>query len=185
MVDAVLAFTVLVLATAIALLFAMVGELASRVPEFSRAINRDQLRPVEGAKIGHVPASWPAPLGRLANDDNALLLVLSSACASCEEVGRQLHNEAPNTGLAIVISCGSRETGEAFVTRHDLRSHDHFIDVGGNWVRGEFGVMVSPAGLVLRRGRLESALIVQELKSVVQLMSERSPIPENIGGVIA
>jgi hypothetical protein len=185
MVDVVVAFTMLVLAAAIALLFAMVGELASRVPEFNRAINRDPLRPVEGAKLGHVPASWPAALGNLAADENALLLVLSSACASCEDVGRQLHNVAPNPGVALLVSCGSRETGEAFVARHDLKSIDHFIDVGGNWVRGEFGVMVSPAGLLLRRGRLESALIVQDLKSVFKLMSEPSPIPEHIGGVIA
>src|SRR5215472_10394160 len=112
MVDAVLALTVLVLAAATAILFAMVGELASRIPEFSRATNPGQLQPIDGAQIGHVPDSWPVPLRHLAIIDKSVLLVLSSACASCEELGRQLQRERPSANMAVLVSCATRESGE-------------------------------------------------------------------------
>jgi hypothetical protein len=84
MVTAALAAAILVLAGAIVLLFAMFGELNSRVPEMTG--RKAFVRPLSDAPIGHVVAKWPAPLEQLNAGDRSVLLALSTACAACEQV---------------------------------------------------------------------------------------------------
>jgi len=185
MLNLVFAFTLLVFACAIVLLFAMFGELASRVPESPRIAKRVPLRPVEGARIGHQSTSWPPKLERLATEERGILLVLSTVCASCADIAHKLGADPRFArDLVIAISCGSKEAGDAFVTRHGLQDIDHFVDLQGEWVREQFAIMVSPSGLFFSGGRLQSAYIFQDIDSVLA-GPQAVPIPEHIGGVFA
>jgi len=159
-------FALLVLAAAMVVLFAMMGELSSRVPE-PGSIQRDTtVRPVEEAKIGHAPGVWPEGLPDPAG---AVLLVLSTACGSCKQVAEQLGADRAHTDwpeLAVVVSTAGRQTGQEFVAAHGLDRFPHYIDEGGEWIMGEFGVQLSPTALVLRSGKLTSAYVFNDVASL-------------------
>lgn len=165
--DVVFAAALLVLAAAIVLLFAMVAELAARIPAAPGGAPDRTVTPLGEAHIGAAPDDWPEPLAATtAGRDQALLLVLSSACASCEDVAGQLSSELDAGELAdtaVLVSCGDRAVGEDFVGRYRLRRLPCYVDDGGRWVKGAFGVQTSPSALFLRDGRLESALVFTDL----------------------
>jgi hypothetical protein len=167
-------FALLTLAAAIVVLFAMMGELSSRVPEPGAAQRDTTVRPVEDARIGHAPQVWPAGLPDPAD---AVLLVLSTACGSCKDVAGQLGTDPAHADwpeVAVVVSTAGKQTGEEFVTTHGLDRFPHYIDEGGEWTVGEFGVQLSPTALVLRSGRLASAHVFNDVTSLRNAIEEPS-----------
>ncbi|MES9542605.1 MULTISPECIES: hypothetical protein [unclassified Actinomadura] len=149
-------FALLLLTAAVVVLFAMLGELATRVPDpDDRPV--PVVRPLDGTNIGREPGEWPAGLP---DRDDAVILVLSTVCASCQTIAKQLAAEPEHLAwaeLGLVISTGAREGGEDFVTANRLGSYRHHVDEGGAWTRAEFAVEISPTALVFRGGRLASA----------------------------
>lgn len=146
----------LVLAAAIVMLFAMLGELASRVPEPEP--QRTWIEPIEDIQTGQMPKKWPAELARvLEPDHSALLIVLSTVCTSCRAIAAELANHTDWVGAALVVSTPVAANGRAFVAEFGLGSFPHYVDENGNWVRTEFGVESSPIALVIRDGRLVDA----------------------------
>jgi hypothetical protein len=147
----------LVLTAAVVVLYAMLAELAARVPERSGPTRNREIRPLDEARVGHAPDVWPAVLP---HRERSVVLVLSTICNACEDVARQLVSDPGHPDWAeasLVISTGARIRGEEFVTRNRLGQFPHFVDEGGEWVSGEFGIQSSPSALVFHGGRLESA----------------------------
>lgn len=182
MIDLLFAFVLLFMAAAIVVLFAMLGELAARIPEPARTRFGSSIKLVEGARIGHVASWWPQQLAYLKEGRNAVLLVLSSACASCEDIGRQLRQGADSRAseFGILVSCGNAESGQDFLSRHGIRKANSYIDRGGEWVRGEFNVMMSPVALLFKEGRLQTALVFDDLDALHKIADDGqllSPIP--------
>jgi hypothetical protein len=168
-VELVFGFALLVLAGAIVVLFAMFGELAARVDEPGGPSRWSGTRPLEEARIGHEPADWPVELRSVAAADQSLLLVLSTACGSCQEVATQLGaipDKSAVGSLSFLLSTSSATTGQEFVEHHGLTWMPHYVDVGGAWVRNEFGVQMSPVGLVLSHGRLEAAHVFGDVAAM-------------------
>lgn len=146
----------LLLAAAIVMLFAMLGELASRVPEPEP--QRTWMEPIEGIQLGQMPKSWPAELAQVPERDHSVLLVvLSTVCTSCRAIAAELVNHTDWSEAALVVSTPAAANGKAFVAEFGLESFPHYIDEGGDWVRSEFGVESSPIALVVREGRLAGA----------------------------
>lgn len=173
----------LVLVAAVVLLFAMFGELTSRLPtDREQAAARDpEVRPLEDARIGVEPRSWPDGLAGLSAagvadiDEARPVLVLSTACATCKDVAEQLSEELDRGGggdLAVVVSTAERERGEQFVERYGLHRLAHHVDEGGRWVAGEFNVRMSPTALVMRGGRLESAHVFQDVQALRRTVAQ-------------
>ncbi|MEV4756497.1 hypothetical protein AB0J86_15480 [Micromonospora sp. NPDC049559] len=157
----------LVLACAVVLLFAMLGELASRVPTQDQTPSK-QVEPIENAKLGAEPLEWPAELAHVPARDASVVLVLSSSCASCEKIAAQVPAALDRgVDLTVVVSCGIRERGEDFAKRHGFHRTHTYIDHGGTWSTQKFGVDSSPAALLFRRGRLQTALLFWDLDSVL------------------
>lgn len=166
--EVIFAFALLLLAGAIVVLFAMLGELASRVPDPGR---RDRtVLPLEGARVGHTPATWPDELSAIAaTTERTVVLVLSTVCATCEDVARQLAADIGRDDvddLALVVSCEQSPTGEEFLARHGLQRLPAYIDPGGHWAKSELGVAVSPTAVVLRGRQLAAALVFQDLTAL-------------------
>lgn len=167
--EMVFGFALLVLAGAVVVLFAMFGELASRVGDPARPGRSSGTQPLEEARIGHEPAGWPAELHAIAAAEHSLLLVLSTACGSCRDVATQLDaitDRRAADSLSFLLSTSSAATGRQFVEEHGLTWMPYYIDVGGEWVRSEFGVQTSPVGLVLSGGRLRAAHVFSDLASM-------------------
>lgn len=157
----------LLLVVAVVVLFAMFGELASRVP--GRAEPDRTVRPYEHARIGATPAMWPDPVGDFVaqrRSTTAVLIVLSTLCTSCQAVAEQIATERRDKRVALdsvlVISCAVHERGQEFVDRYGLHSTLHYIDAGGNWVADSFGITVSPCALLIEDGALAAALVFQD-----------------------
>ncbi|SFO63272.1 MULTISPECIES: hypothetical protein [Actinomadura] len=172
----------LILVAAVVLLFAMLGELGSRLPtERETAAARDtEIWPLDDARLGAEPGRWPAELTGLAAGSAGLdaaqtVLVLSTACSTCKDVAQQLSDEldrGAGNGMAVVVSTGERARGERFVQQYGLERLTHYVDEGGSWVADEFNVRMSPTALVMRGGRLESALVFQDVQALRTKVNE-------------
>ncbi len=164
----ILGFAVLVLAGGMVVLFAMFGELSVRVAEGGLVKRSTEIRPLDRARLGHVPASWPPAIGQPGTREFTLL-VLSSACSSCADIATQL-TENPGhadwSDMGVVISTASQERGEEFTAAYGLGRFPHYIDNGGEWVSGEFEVRFSPSALVLRDGKLAEAYMFHDVAAL-------------------
>jgi hypothetical protein len=163
----VLSIGLLVLAAAVVLLFAMFGELTARLPSLGAGYRDPAVSAVPDAHVGAVAGGWPEALDDVPADGDALVLVLSSACQSCEDVGTQLgelSRDDPGVRLGVVVSCGDVASGEEFIARHRLRAAwPVAVDERGTWCRASFGIASSPTALVLRDRRLLGALTFTDL----------------------
>lgn len=162
MVQIVLGVAVFALTVAVVGLFAMMGELASRVPEpESEQIDPDAPpRPLEDVRLGAEPDSWPAELAEVADQPVAHVLVFGATCGTCRRIlsGGTGPLDVLSPRPAIVISAAGSEAGAEFVAEHPmLADYPHAIDAGGEWLKRNFGVGISPTVLVLAHGRLQSA----------------------------
>jgi hypothetical protein len=162
-----LSVVVLVLVGAVVMILAMLGELSSRVPAPEGAQN-NRVEPVETARAGHGPDSWPTELAGVADHEYCLLLVLSASCSSCATVADQFstmlgHGQA---NVGIVVVCPVRERGEHFAAAHGIDRTTVFYDKGGAWSRTELGIDTSPTAVLFHNGRVRSAMYFWDLPTV-------------------
>jgi hypothetical protein len=173
MVEIVLGVAVFVLAAAVVGLFAMMGELASRLPDEDRPAGPDgpgtgagdrraerRLWPVPEARLGAEPAEWPAELAAVREAELAHVVVFGSTCVTCGQIanGETGSLDVLPPPLALVVACPGPEDGAEFLAKHPMvAGYPHVIDVGGTWLASNFEVGISPSVLVFARGRLESA----------------------------
>jgi hypothetical protein len=165
-----LGFVLLLMAGAIVALFAMVGELASRVPDpAATGASSTEVQPLEDARVGHSPVTWPAGLEALGAADTALLLVLSTVCSSCRTLATQLEKERdpfPGRSWGVVVTCGDLANGKQFIKYHGLDRVPHFVDVDADWVLAEFNVQSSPVGVLVAHSTVEAALMFNDVAAL-------------------
>jgi hypothetical protein len=171
-------FVLLLLAAAVVVLFAMMGELASRVADPDDGTGR--VTPLAEFTRGASSAYWPAGLSGLADQSWAALLVLSPICATCNKVAAELAEyprERLGESLGIVVSCGSRDAGDEFIDRYSLGHLPHLVDEGGAWVTRSFGVKMSPSALVLEEGVLTEAYTFGKVEALLgQIMKVKEEV---------
>lgn len=156
----VLAIGFVILCTAVIGLFAMMGELVSRVDKASPGGESDALIPLDKALVDHAPAAWLAGLDEIPDAHLAVLIVLSSSCTSCVRVASGATGTIPEMGdsTRIIVSTPDLESGAAFVASHpDIARFRPVIDPMGNWLASQAGIDTSPAVLVFQRGVLRQA----------------------------
>jgi hypothetical protein len=175
--DIVFGIVILLLAGGVVLLFAMFGELASRLPDQQGGERSQDVWALESGNIGAAPATWPASIeSHVTAPDHRMLFVLSTACAPCKGIAAQLSDEISAGSMpdvALVISTANHDNGEAFVKQYQLDALPHHIDEGGNWVRTEFGVDTSPSALTIHDGRLESVVAFQDINALRTVVDQR------------
>lgn len=167
-------FALLVLAIGMVVLFAMLGELSSRVTQTETPARNTEIVPMDNVRLGHIAEAWPDELPAVP-DGLSTLLVLASTCTSCEDIAAQLredpgHVQWSRTG--IVLSTASRLVGQDFISSYGLGKFPHYVDEGGKWVSGEFGVQSSPAALVLEDGQLVAAYIFHDVNALQAKLSQ-------------
>jgi hypothetical protein len=163
-----LGFAVLILTIGMVVLFAMFGELSARVATGGAKPRSTELRALEDVHLGRIPDSWPEALSARGGEPS-VLLVLSSACGSCQDIASQLSGDpghADWTDMALVVSTGNVDTGQDFVMNNRVGQFPHYIDVGGEWVGEEFGVRYSPSALIFRDGQLLAAYMFQDVSVI-------------------
>lgn len=173
----VVSVALLLLTAAVVLLYAMMGELAARLPtDGADSADAGHATPLEDYRSGTYVADWPERLATLANQPSPVLLVLSPICGSCKQVATEL-STIPVDGLGIplgiVVSSGSAETAEEFVAQHRLGHLPHLIDEGGTWVRDTFGVNISPSALLFEKGVLTNAYTFSTINALRDEIAHR------------
>lgn len=150
---------ILVVAGALVVVFAMVGELAVRIGS-TKGLHGDPgpAQPRFDLPIGRATDTWPSTLAPLAELPTSMLLVLSTICSSCASVASELREyqdeQDQMDAIGIDISTGDVSHGIEFVQEYQLADLHHYVDQMGSWVRREFGVTTSPTALVFRQGVL-------------------------------
>lgn len=153
-----LAVALLLITAAIVVLYAMLGELARRIPDGEPPAS--PVRPLTEYQPGTAPAYWPGGLAVLGAAPRALILVLSPVCSTCTKVAGELALLAPDRleiPVGVVVSASGRAAGEEFAVRHSLDRFPHLVDERGEWISGSFGVNVSPTALLMEKGALAEA----------------------------
>jgi hypothetical protein len=163
----------LVLAAAVVVLFAMLGELNARMGTVRPGA--DDVQPLPDAALGRSPDDWPTGLRELSVMETGVALVLSTSCQTCATVAQQLAKASGEMlgMVSMVISTPDLAIGEQFVERHALNTHPRHIDVGGTWVNRELDVMISPSVLVFRRGTLTAAATFSDLIALRDFLSTK------------
>lgn len=168
----VLGFAVLVLTIGMVVLFAMFGELSARVGTAGSRPRSTEIRQLEQAELGRIPDRWPDALSASGHEPSTVL-VLSSACGSCADIAEQLtQSHADWADMAIVLSTGHGDTGQDFIMRYGLSRFPHYVDVGGDWVSGQFAVRYSPSALIFSGGRLQAAHMFQDVAALRAKISQ-------------
>lgn len=172
MFEIILAITVVALTVAVVGLFAMMGELASRVPTSTPSDAETWPQVLDDARLGARPDDWPAELAELRDAAHGMLVVLSTSCTSCARIASGETGEfvIPAEVSAVAIACPSDEVGRAFVAEHrSLQGRPVLIDPAGEWLRGAFDVSTSPSALVFSHGRLLSGHTVTTAAALLRV----------------
>lgn len=155
--DILLAVVLLAMTVAIVGLFAMMGELNSRV---TSSPADDGLQAIDDANVGGAVEVWPDALGHVAEQEEATLLVFSTSCRTCTKILDGETGPLPSgVNISYIVVCPDATTGRTFAEKHGLGG-DHrptMLDIGGDWTKETIGVAVSPSVVTVRRGVIESA----------------------------
>ena len=163
------ALALLLLTVAIVVLYAMMGELATRIRE-PDGDNASHVTPLADFTRGAAPTNYPTGLASLANRERMALVVLSPICTTCDKVAAELASYEPDEmGLpfGVVVSTGTRETGEEFVEHHALDRFPYVVDEGATWITGTLGVKMSPSALVFENGVLTEAFTFTNVQAIL------------------
>jgi hypothetical protein len=160
----------LLLTAAVVVLFAMVGELSTRIPE---AVEDSTVAPFTEFIAGASVSEWPGALGGLSHRRSATVLVLSSICVTCNKVADELSNYRSEklADIGVVVSCALTPVGEEFVGQHSIGHLPHLVDAGGRWVSENFGVKTSPTALRFQDGVLVEAYSFSKLEPLLERIS--------------
>lgn len=160
----VLALVDLLLVVAVIVLFAMLGELYTRTGMAASRTGR-----LAEAQVGRRPDAWPAELAPLSTARDAVLMVLSTSCASCNKVAGELAGQLdvlPGYETGVALSTVGADRAESFMREYGLPRRSVYVDIGGDWVTGAFGVQTSPSALILRDGELVSAVVFGDIAAL-------------------
>lgn len=168
-----LAVAVVALSAAVLVLFAMMGELTSRMERISQGSGFDEQlsptgTPILAARVGHRPEWYPTDM----EIDSGVhtVLVVSTVCTSCSALVAELVEQQRFDDLLVLVVCRTEETGWDFVERHDLRRHASgvYLDLTGFWLLEEFNIASSPAVV-----RFEDAVLTEasNVTSTSQLLA--------------
>lgn len=153
----VVSLALLLLTVAVVALFAMMGELVSRVETRGAGAGSpgdDWAMEEPDPEDGREPQRWPPELAAVKEAQLGLVVVLSSSCQSCTHFVAGDLDELRDFSPGYVVSCPSRERGVLFLNSHpQLRDQRMYVDVMGSWAREELHVDISPAAVLLSAGR--------------------------------
>lgn len=123
-----------------------------------------------GSSVGQQPSSFGLP--QVLDDiDRAVVLILSDRCASCRAIAAEISGDVPDD-VFILLEEGRREDlGKSLQVRYDLPPSRTIIDYGGG-IAGRLGVDTTPAGVVVRQGRVVSAQTIPSARRIVELRAQ-------------
>jgi len=181
MLTALAALFMIILAVAVVALFAMMGELVTRVDSIS-AHNISSQRGVEDwatvleeFTAKSAPTSWPSELQSVRNLPSKLVIVVSTSCRSCAHFLDGNLDILDGLSPALVVSCPSKDRADSFLKKHPVGNNGWpvYRDVMGQWSRDELGIDVSPSAVLFRDGEPLTAFTMTSAQSLAEAAAEK------------
>lgn len=184
-----LIFALIVLITlAVVALFAMMGDLTSRVEAMANrstnargdsAVN-DWATVLENFPTERPPAWWPAEFSHLPDIDQSVVIVLSTSCGSCAHFADGDLGSLSHLSPCLIISCPTPDRAREFLKRHPFESSQWpiYVDHMGDWSREQLGIDVSPSAVLFHRGQPISAFAMSSPASLAEVVAEATSSEE-------
>lgn len=189
MITARLALSLLLLTAGGVALFAMMGELASKVDAMASRIQEGGVLPaaddwarleediVGGAGIDE----WPFEPPRSTTEDYGLIVVLSSACQSCNQFLQGDLDDLREFKPVFVVSCPSLDRADQFLQSHEiLEDQPVYRDVMGRWTREQLRIEVSPAAILVQGDRPIASFTMSSPSSLADAVREKIESTEKV-----
>lgn len=176
--------TLALLAVAVCVLYAMVGELASRVlrpDELRRPVQALETKPIDGISLGAAVPAVPAVLGspddrQVAAPTDFGLVVLTTICTSCRAFasafGRSPTARRLPEPLFVLVSAPTPADAQRFAVETGLRDVPDLtvlFDELGRWCHRSIGLNVAPSFIRVVDGRIAGAWSISTFTDVVTL----------------
>lgn len=192
MMEYVIPLAIALIVMAIIGLFAMMGELTSKVdsleslvqPQTSRDGDQEEWLQHWPAKAkGQSPDSWPAELAHLPRQASALLVILSCACQTCSTFARgslsRLETLPCNVGF--LISCPHPDAVGDFLRRHEaLTTYPLATDMRGDWSRSQLDIDTSPSAVIFMQGAVTDVYTTSSPSSLASVVRQSLEAEEGV-----
>ncbi len=136
------------LTVAVAILFAMIGELSTRVTGSEARPQSGPVQQLAEARIGSSASGLPTSFERR----EGVILIFSTACHACQQLAPQaarFFRDYPVQLVGVLISCATAEAGGQFVERYGITGVVTHLDINGELSTGVLGVSLSPAAVAV------------------------------------
>lgn len=180
-------FSITILLTVVALLglFAMMGELSSKVDAISssgggnESVHSSWGFELEDWTSPRQPVDLPQELSSLEGQAASIILVLSTTCASCSTLVDQglsaLHRPAAKgLGVGIALATQGRSSAALWLADHEalIDQFPLFVDETGSWSRQYLGVDMSPSAVHVVDGFPVRAYTMSSADELVRILEE-------------
>jgi hypothetical protein len=140
------------LTIAVAVLFAMMGELANRnVDSPTGSVGSGPAVPLEEVRVGLSTSDLPSSF----RSGAGVVMVFSTSCRACNKLAPQaaeFFRDYPVNLIGVLVTAGSAASAHDFVAKHDLAALPVEIDLDGQTSREVLGVSSSPAAVAVNDG---------------------------------
>lgn len=173
-----MAIAITILAVAMVALFAMMGELASKVEATRPARGGSDVdewaQVLKGFTFHKVPGRWPQALHSIRGASRALVVILSTSCRTCDYFAEGRLQDLDSFESAFILSCSSEERARAFIEAHPQLNHGRplFVDEGGSWIKEELGLETSPSAVLLEHDQPRAAFLMSSPASLAVTVNE-------------
>lgn len=179
------------LAAAVLILLGSQVELYRQVTQIRAYLKLvDEPTPVQLGNAGGVLASTAGLPAAVDSAPSAIVLVLSTKCATCRTLANTVRGAIPRwLWLLVEPATGADEEGRRFVAEFQLDGERTVVDAGGE-IAERLGMDVSPLALFFENGRLHRAETVPSARHLysiaptslpLRLMpSEQAPPPKSL-----
>lgn len=152
-------------------LFAIMGELNSRIPAPADTDLGPAIWPVERARTGPL-SDWPTALDEVAGS-GGVVVVFSTSCATCRKILREEPNQLGyDVRTAVVVVAPDEESGRAFADEHPVLARvPVHVDPEGAWLREAVGLESSPAVFTVGDGRVQEVFNFNRSSALAGLVS--------------
>jgi len=138
------------LTVAVAVLFAMMGELANRTPDHADtgSLGDGPVHPLEETRTGEPAAGLPPSFAT----GPGVIVVFSTSCRACGVLAPaavEFFTDYPVNLMGVLVTTAGDANGADFVARHHLDTLPLLVDVDGTVATSVLGISSSPAAVAV------------------------------------
>lgn len=176
---AVVILVVAALALIVLLLFGATIELHRQILQLRQYVGFvDETRSIS-INSDVAPDDLPLPaLTDLANDERAVVLVLSNGCTTCNDIAANLDMSGMPQRLAVLIEAGTAADAAYWLEAHELTFSRQMVYDDFGLIAQRVGVSVTPAAIKIEGGIILGAITVPSARQLDHVLQWLERVPQ-------